>query len=175
MKYNNTSCSNLVLDSLYWSEENQDELEISELEQSDIMNEHDLVWDDEELSSLLAKQQKNPLSASILQAESNPMALARKHGVQWMLQASAHHCFSVVTSVLAVNYLDRFLASFHFQKGKPWMTHLAAITCLSLAAKVEETRMPLLLHLQVLKLTLYTYPWFVHFYFAFQIYVLILL
>ncbi|KAJ1396752.1 Cyclin-like [Sesbania bispinosa] len=43
----------------------------------------------------------------------------------------------------------RFLFSFRFQNGKPWMTQLAAVACLSLAAKVEETQVPLLLDLQV--------------------------
>ncbi|XP_057749149.1 cyclin-D3-1-like [Arachis stenosperma] len=46
-------------------------------------------------------------------------------------------------------YLDRFLLSFHFQREKPWMIQLASVTCISLAAKVEETQVPLLLDLQV--------------------------
>ncbi|XLS47799.1 hypothetical protein HN51_022157 [Arachis hypogaea] len=44
---------------------------------------------------------------------------------------------------------DRFLLSFHFQREKPWMIQLASVTCISLAAKVEETQVPLLLDLQV--------------------------
>ncbi|XLR53872.1 hypothetical protein S83_004544, partial [Arachis hypogaea] len=43
---------------------------------------------------------------------------------------------------------DRFLLSFHFQREKPWMIQLASVTCISLAAKVEETQVPLLLDLQ---------------------------
>ncbi|KAJ6344752.1 hypothetical protein OIU76_006302 [Salix suchowensis] len=35
------------------------------------------------------------------------------------------------------------------KKEKPWMTQLAAVSCLSLAAKVEETQVPLLLDFQV--------------------------
>ncbi|RRT39149.1 hypothetical protein B296_00017189 [Ensete ventricosum] len=56
--------------------------------------------------------------------------------------------------MLAVNYLDRcFLPSaaaggLRLQKDKPWMGRLAAVACLSLAAKVEETIVPLLLDLQ---------------------------
>ncbi|KAJ1421163.1 Cyclin-like [Sesbania bispinosa] len=34
-------------------------------------------------------------------------------------------------------------------RDKPWMTQLTAVACLSLAAKVEETHVPLLLDLQV--------------------------
>ncbi|KAL1330363.1 hypothetical protein AAHE18_12G105900 [Arachis hypogaea] len=44
---------------------------------------------------------------------------------------------------------DRFLLSFHFQREKPWMTQLASVTCISLAAKVEKTQVPILLDLQV--------------------------
>ncbi|CAI0557447.1 unnamed protein product, partial [Linum tenue] len=36
-----------------------------------------------------------------------------------------------------------------WMKDKPWMIQLVAVTCLSLAAKVEETDVPLLLDLQV--------------------------
>ncbi|MCE3052162.1 hypothetical protein HAX54_051732 [Datura stramonium] len=44
---------------------------------------------------------------------------------------------------------DPFLCSARYQKDKPWMIQLAAVTCLSLAAKVEETQVPLLLDFQV--------------------------
>ena len=66
-----------------------------------------------------------------------------------MMKVNAHYGFSVVTAFLAINYLDRLLSSLHFQRDKPWMIQLAAVTCLSLAAKVEETQVPLLLNLQV--------------------------
>ena len=35
------------------------------------------------------------------------------------------------------------------QKGKAWMMQLLAVACLSLAAKMEETEVPLILDLQV--------------------------
>ena len=109
--------------------------------------EQDLFWDDEELKSLLAKEQQNQLYKCL---ESNQdLAGARREAVQWMLKVNAYYSFSALTAVLAVDYLDRFLFSFQFQSGKPWMTQLAAVACLSLAAKVEETHVPLLLDLQV--------------------------
>ncbi|TYI97327.1 hypothetical protein E1A91_D01G136000v1 [Gossypium mustelinum] len=77
------------------------------------------------------------------------LAVARFNAVDWMLKVTAHHSFSALTAVLAVNYLDRFLFSLPFQTDKPWMTQLGAVACLSLAAKVEETQVPLLLDLQV--------------------------
>ena len=77
------------------------------------------------------------------------LAVARLQAVEWMMKVNAHYGFSVVTAFLAINYLDRLLSSLHFQRDKPWMIQLAAVTCLSLAAKVEETQVPLLLNLQV--------------------------
>ncbi|CAI9770268.1 unnamed protein product [Fraxinus pennsylvanica] len=45
--------------------------------------------------------------------------------------------------------LVTLLSKEKIQKDKPWMSQLAAVACLSLAAKVEETQVPLLLDLQV--------------------------
>ncbi|KAH1065569.1 hypothetical protein J1N35_030556 [Gossypium stocksii] len=107
----------------------------------------DLSWEGDELSSLLSKEEQNLLYDS-LQSNGN-LAGARREAVEWILKVNAHYSFSALTAVLAVNYLDRFLLTFPFQSEKPWMSQLAAIACLSLAAKVEETQVPLLLDLQV--------------------------
>ncbi|GMH23253.1 hypothetical protein Nepgr_025096 [Nepenthes gracilis] len=109
--------------------------------------EQDLCWDDHELSTLHSKEEENRLYEHLLTDPS--LAVARRESMEWMLRVHAHYCFSVLTAVLAVNYFDRFLFSFQFQRGKPWMTQLAAVACLSLAAKVEEIHVPLLLDLQV--------------------------
>ncbi|XP_031495182.1 cyclin-D3-1 [Nymphaea colorata] len=77
------------------------------------------------------------------------LACARREAVEWILSVNVHYNFTAHTAALSVNFLDRFLSSFHFQREKPWMTQLAAVACLSLAAKVEETQVPLLLDLQV--------------------------
>lgn len=110
--------------------------------------EHDLFWEDEELASLLSKERENPLFNDT--EKKNPSLIrARNDAVDWILSVNTYFSFSALTSLLAVDYLDRFLFNFHFQKDKPWMTQLAAVACLSLAAKVEETDVPLLLDLQV--------------------------
>ncbi|XP_028806940.1 cyclin-D3-1 [Neltuma alba] len=154
------------LDALYcseehWEEQTGPEYFQQELEQVDecylgcdtqtklppVLLEQDLFWDDEELTSLLAKERENQLYTLL---ETNPLLSdARRECVEWILKVNAHYSFSVLTAVLAVNYLDRFLSHFQVQDGKPWMTHLAAVACLSLAAKVEEIHVPLLLDLQV--------------------------
>ncbi|XP_042410995.1 cyclin-D3-2-like [Zingiber officinale] len=81
---------------------------------------------------------------------------ARKVAVEWVARAARRHGFAALTALLAVNYLDRcFLPCdargelLRLQDDKPWMGRLAAVACLSLAAKVEETRVPLSVDLQM--------------------------
>ncbi|KAJ9674326.1 hypothetical protein PVL29_023715 [Vitis rotundifolia] len=152
-----------LLDTLYceenhWEEEVREEGFLEEEEEESYYSdgskpnappllERDLLCEDEELVSLFSKEEKNDLHSN---PESNPLtAGARSEAVEWMLRVNAHYSFSALTAVLAVNYFDRFLFSFDVQEEKPWMTQLAAVACLSLAAKVEETHVPLLLDLQV--------------------------
>lgn len=151
--------STLLLDTLYCSEEHWEEEEQEEVEDNyhcnsynrpnpfPVLLEQDLYWDDEELISLFSKEQKNEVFESL---NTDPyLAGERREAVDWILRVIEHYSFSALTAVLAVNYFDRFLFGFQFHQGKPWMTQLAAVACLSLAAKVEETQVPLLLDLQV--------------------------
>lgn len=132
-------------DSLYCSEDNFEPQQPNH--SSSPLLDIDFYWDDDELSTLLSKQQPNQLSQTL---HLNPhLGRVRREAVDWILNVNAHYSFTPLTAVLAVNYLDRFLFSFHFQRDKPWMTQLVAVACLSLAAKVEETQVPLLLDLQV--------------------------
>ncbi|KAF5444349.1 hypothetical protein F2P56_036834 [Juglans regia] len=114
-----------------------------------LLLEQDLFWEDEELVSLFCKEQEEAhLDNSIAETDS-AISVARREAVEWMLKVNVHYGFSALTATLAINYLDRFLTSLHFQREKPWMIQLVAVACLSLAAKVEETQVPLLLDLQV--------------------------
>jgi len=161
-----------LFDALYCDEEEKweddDEGEVVDGEQSDVtinndildstsllpllLLEQNLFNEDEELNTLFSKEKiqqetyyedlKNVMNIDLL---SQP----RREAVEWMLKVNAHYGFSALTATLAVNYLDRFLLSFHFQMEKSWMIQLVAVTCISLAAKVEETQVPLLLDLQV--------------------------
>ncbi|KAJ4833403.1 hypothetical protein Tsubulata_028613 [Turnera subulata] len=155
-----------VCDALYCSEENWEEEVMREEEYCSqegqgessysydnkqkysfpILLEQELSWDDEELTSLLNREEENQLYNNL---EAKPsLAGARREAVEWILKVNSHYSFTALTAVLAANYLDRFLGSVQFQQDKPWMTQLAAVACLSLAAKVEETQAFLLLDLQ---------------------------
>ncbi|KAK8698903.1 hypothetical protein V6N13_115008 [Hibiscus sabdariffa] len=156
----------LLLDTLYCEEEKwEDDDDVGEVVEEEtssrgynnggspsffplLLLEQDLFWEDEELHSLFSKEteQQQPC----LDVVTNEyLAMARRHAVEWMLKVHARYGFTAHTAVLSINYLDRFLSSFRFQRDKPWMIQLVAVTCLSLAAKVEETQVPLLLDLQV--------------------------
>ncbi|THG14823.1 hypothetical protein TEA_018678 [Camellia sinensis var. sinensis] len=81
---------------------------------------------------------------------------ARLDAIDWMLKVHGYYNFRDETAYLSVNYLDRFLCSHALpyrsaQEGKRWLWQLLSVACLSLAAKMEETRAPLLLDLQVLE------------------------
>lgn len=117
-----------------------------------LLLEQDLFWEDEELLSLFSKekqQQNNSVSLVNIVENDLSLLLARREAVEWMLKVNAYYGFTALTAILAINYFDGFLSSLHFQRDKPWMIQLVAVTCLSLAAKVEETQVPLLLDLQV--------------------------
>ncbi|WVY98039.1 hypothetical protein V8G54_030190 [Vigna mungo] len=169
----------LYCDEAKWEDEEEEEEEDEESDvttNNDACNgpslfpllflEQDFFWEDQELNSLFSKEklQHQQLYGYNIDANNNNDACdstsnnvhldpsfsqPRREAVEWMLKVNAHYGFSALTATLAVTYLDRFLLSFHFQREKPWMIQLVAVTCISLAAKVEETQVPLLLDLQV--------------------------
>ncbi|KAI6688063.1 hypothetical protein NL676_024891 [Syzygium grande] len=142
-----------LFDSLYCSEEPWEAQE-QELGDGDdaghdpatFLVDQDLFWEDEELTRLTSREGANPLRRDL--ATDPCLAGARREAVGWMMRAHARCDFSALTAVLAVDYLDRFLFGFGSQTEKPWMTQLTAVACLSLAAKVEETQVTLLLDIQ---------------------------
>uniref|UniRef100_A0A1J3FS24 Cyclin-D3-3 n=1 Tax=Noccaea caerulescens TaxID=107243 RepID=A0A1J3FS24_NOCCA len=150
-----------ILDGLFCEEESGFEEEEADLrEKSDEsvvkfpffhlgFTDHDMSWDDDELSSLISKEDelKPCLCDEILDDEF--LALCREKALEWIFRVKSHYGFNSLTALLAVNYFDRFITSRKFQTDKPWMSQLTAVACLSLAAKVEEIRVPLLLDLQV--------------------------
>ncbi|MQL91162.1 hypothetical protein Taro_023768 [Colocasia esculenta] len=72
-------------------------------------------------------------------------------------KVNAFYHFRPVTATLSVNYLDRFLSSQTLpsaratQKGVGWPWQLLSVACLSVASKMEETHVPLLVDLQILE------------------------
>lgn len=103
---------------------------------------------DDELFVLMSKE-KQTHHGYIDVNLNKPLVLARKQALGLFFKVKEHYGFNALTMVLAVNYFDRFISSLKLRQDNPWMSQLAAVACLSLAAKVEETQVPLLLDLQV--------------------------
>ncbi|GMQ01156.1 hypothetical protein CsSME_00047894 [Camellia sinensis var. sinensis] len=74
---------------------------------------------------------------------------ARQDSINWILRVHAHYRFRPVTAYLTVNYFDRLLSSHSLPEANGWPLQLLSVACLSLAAKMEEPYVPLLLDLQV--------------------------
>ncbi|KAJ1291923.1 hypothetical protein BS78_02G353400 [Paspalum vaginatum] len=73
----------------------------------------------------------------------------RRDAMDWIWKVHSYYNFGPLSLYLAVNYLDRFLASCNLPDDKPWMQQLLSVACLSLAVKMEETVVPLPVDLQV--------------------------
>ncbi|XVF67424.1 hypothetical protein PTKIN_Ptkin10aG0120000 [Pterospermum kingtungense] len=75
--------------------------------------------------------------------------IARQDSINWILKVHAYYNFSPVTAFLSLNYFDRFLSFYSLPQSNGWPFQLLSVACLSLAAKMEETQVPLLLDLQI--------------------------
>ncbi|KAJ0010701.1 hypothetical protein Pint_33663 [Pistacia integerrima] len=77
------------------------------------------------------------------------LVTARQDSINWILKVHAYYHFRPVTAILSVNYFDRFLSSHSLPQASGWPFQLLSVACLSLAAKMEEPLVPLLLDLQI--------------------------
>ncbi|KFK30046.1 hypothetical protein AALP_AA7G210000 [Arabis alpina] len=146
-----------LLDALYCEEEKweDEEDEQEEVEESPsfssssstplVLLQQDLFWEDKDLVTLYSKEEEQELTC----LHDVYLSTDRKQAVGWILRVNAHYGFSTLAAVLAITYLDKFICSYSLQRDKPWMLQLVSVACLSLAAKVEETHVPLLLDFQV--------------------------
>ncbi|KAL1534161.1 cyclin-D3-2-like [Salvia divinorum] len=149
--------SQILLDSALYCEEERywdddDGSSFTPINNDDASNYYNTPQDEDDLISLLHKEQDHQPHG-----ESRGDAPLRAEAVQWMLKVVHYYSFSALTAVLAVNYFDRFQRTFDSGGEEPWKAQLAAVACVSLAAKVEETHVPLLLDLQVVEETDYVF------------------
>ncbi|XP_020575617.1 cyclin-D1-1-like [Phalaenopsis equestris] len=78
---------------------------------------------------------------------------SRHDSINWILKVIDFHRFRPVTAYLSVDYLDRFLSANSLpvvEEKNGWPMQLLSVACISIAAKMEETQVPLLLDLQIL-------------------------
>ncbi|CAL9111092.1 unnamed protein product [Musa textilis] len=128
---------------------------VSEVESSDFYGDFVVdfpVQSDECVGSLVGRETEHmPREDYAVRLRSGALDLAiRRYAVDWIWKVvHAHYSFGPLSAYLAVNYMDRFLSAYELPQGKAWMSQLLSVACLSLAAKMEETEVPLSLDLQV--------------------------
>ncbi|MED6156864.1 hypothetical protein PIB30_018436 [Stylosanthes scabra] len=75
------------------------------------------------------------------------------------MQVQEFYSFHPVTAFLSINYMDRFLSLVSLPRGSSgWAYQLLSVACLSVAAKMEEPQVPLLLDLQLFHPTFVFHP-----------------
>ncbi|KAG6754777.1 hypothetical protein POTOM_040571 [Populus tomentosa] len=63
----------------------------------------------------------------------------RQEAISLILQAQCSCNCGPFIPYLAVNFMDRFISRMEIPQGKPWILRLLVVSCLSLAAKMENT------------------------------------
>ncbi|KAJ4714734.1 cyclin-D5-1-like [Melia azedarach] len=74
---------------------------------------------------------------------------ARLDAIEWIFNTRATFGFQHRTAYLSVDYFDRFLSKRCIDDGKLWAIRLLSVACLSLAAKMEECKVPALSEFRV--------------------------
>ncbi|GLU15929.1 hypothetical protein SLE2022_323810 [Rubroshorea leprosula] len=75
---------------------------------------------------------------------SNGFKCARLEAITWILRNREIFGFQFQTVYLSITYFDRFLTKRSIDSEKTWAIHLLSVACLSLAAKMEELKVPAL-------------------------------
>ncbi|XP_044492416.1 cyclin-D5-1-like [Mangifera indica] len=104
--------------------------------------------DDEEFIQLLVQKEtlfgsKNGVFSDVGSYQNQTwLRSARLDSIQWMFNRRAMFGFHFHTAYLSVDYFDRFLAKRSIDEGKLWAIRLLSVACLTLAAKMEECKVP---------------------------------
>ncbi|KGN48606.1 cyclin-D5-1 isoform X2 [Cucumis sativus] len=113
-----------------------------------------LADDDDEYFEILVSREIFTESKTRLPVNDSPAAIqswlrsVRLDAVEWILKSRVLFGFQFHTAYLSISYFDRVLSIRNLQK-RSWIFRLLAVGCLSLAAKMEESKTPKLSSLQV--------------------------
>ncbi|CAJ2647404.1 cyclin-D4-1-like [Trifolium pratense] len=106
----------------------------------------------EEIVRVMVDKEKDhlPRDDYLMRLRSGDLDLSvRREALDWIWKAHAYYGFGPLSLCLSVNYLDRFLSVYQLPKGVSWTVQLLAVACFSLAAKMEEVKVPHSVDLQV--------------------------
>ncbi|XP_022741781.1 cyclin-D4-1-like [Durio zibethinus] len=146
----NLYCNEAASDVVSW-EPDYDECQIVPLASSDSY--FFIDYNDDSLINMFDSEVDQLLESKLLSRfyDLPDIVTARQEAVQWMLKVHSFYRFRPETAYLSINYLDRFLSARALPQGKGWPMQLLSVSCLSLAAKMEETTVPFLIDLQIIK------------------------
>ncbi|WOH10180.1 hypothetical protein DCAR_0729643 [Daucus carota subsp. sativus] len=97
--------------------------------------------DDEFVQTLFDKETTFESGSSDFSRE---LKWARLDAIKWTFNTRSIFGFHIRTAYLSLTYFDQFLSRRSIDIEKVWAIRLLAVACLSLAAKMEERKVPLL-------------------------------
>lgn len=109
------------------------------------------IEEDEYVQMLLRRETHVGESESPHASTDDWIKCARLDAITWILKTRALFGFRFQTACLSVTYFDRFLSRriIDGEREKYWAIRLLSLACLSLAAKMEECRVPALSEFRV--------------------------
>ncbi|TYH45131.1 hypothetical protein ES332_D11G243200v1 [Gossypium tomentosum] len=109
------------------------------------------IQSDDRIKEMIEKEiEHSPRDDYLKRLRSGDLDLSvRKEALDWIWKTCAYYQFGPLSLCLPINYLDRFLSVYELPRGKTWTVQLLAVACLSIAAKMEETKVPPSVDLQV--------------------------
>ncbi|GLT93580.1 hypothetical protein SLE2022_113690 [Rubroshorea leprosula] len=105
--------------------------------------------DDEHVQMLVQREISFGLKNEDSLVLSNQIKCARLNAISWIVRNREIFGFRFQTAYLSITYFDRFLSKRSIDGEKKWAIHLLSAACLSLAAKMEELKVPLLPEFQI--------------------------
>ncbi|MBA0590682.1 hypothetical protein Gorai_019378 [Gossypium raimondii] len=111
------------------------------------------IQSDDRIKEMIEKEiEHSPRDDYLKRLRSGDLDLSvRKEALDWIWKTCAYYQFGPLSLCLSINYLDRFLSVYELPRGKTWTVQLLAVACLSIAAKMEETKVPPSVDLQVIR------------------------
>ncbi|XP_074381392.1 cyclin-D5-1-like [Apium graveolens] len=97
--------------------------------------------DDEYIQTLIQKETTFDFGSS---DSSRKLKCARLDAINWTFTTRSIFGFHIRTAYLSLTYFDQFISRRSIDNEKVWAIRLLAVACLSLAAKMEERKVPLL-------------------------------
>ncbi|KAG2699006.1 hypothetical protein I3843_07G172700 [Carya illinoinensis] len=101
-------------------------------------------YEDEYMEMFFEREIRHGFKRSESLVFGNWVKCARLEAITWILKTRAAFRFRFQTAYLSMTYFDRFLSRRFIDSENLWAIRLLSVACLSLAAKMEELKVPVL-------------------------------